>query len=111
MVPVFVCHRVKKGHVLAAWIRLDNRVSARFRDERPQGIAVIRRVAEHLLGRGQPAGQQPGCLRRVPSLPRRQLPAQHLARPVPDEMNFARVPAPAAPYGLLAVFFSAPVPC
>ena len=109
--PLFIRHRVKKGRVFAAGIRFDNRVCPSLGDKRPQGIAVICRVAEHLLGRGQPPGQQPGRLGCVSGLPRCQLPAQHLTRPIPHEVNLACVSTSAVPYGLFAVFFSAPVPC
>lgn len=111
MVPFFIGHRVKKREIFAAGIGLDDRVCPGPSDARPQRIAVVSGVAEHLLRRGQPAGQQPGRLRRVPGLPSRELPAQYLTHSVPDQVNFARVPAPAAPDGLLPVFFSAPVPC
>jgi len=111
MVPLSIRHWVKRGWVFAAGIRFDNRVRPGLGDERPQRITVICRVADHLLGRGQPPGQQPGRLRRVYGLPRRELPAQHLACPIPHHMKFARVSAPAAPYRLFPVFFPAPVPC
>ncbi len=99
------------GRVFAAWVGFDNGCRPGFGKQRPQGVAVVGGIAEDFLGRGQPRRQQPGRLRGVAVLPGRALPAQHVARAVTHYMDFARVPPPAAPDPLFAVFFSAPVPC
>lgn len=111
MMTFLVGQRVKMRLVLAPWIRFDNRNSPSFRNHRPQGIAVIRRIAQHFLGRSQPRGEQVRRFRGIACLPGRYLPTQHVASPITHQMNLARIAAPATAYALFAVFFSAPVPC
>ncbi len=111
MMTLLIGYRVKMRLVLAPRIRFDNRNGPSFRNDRPQRIAVVCRIAQHLLGRSQPRGEQVRRFRRITRLPGRYVPTQHVAGPVTHQMNLARIAAPAAAYALFAVFFSAPVPC
>ena len=111
MMAFLISYWVKIRLVLAPWIRFTNRNRPGFRNYCPQGIAVIRRIAQHFLGRGQPRGQQVCRFGGIARLPGRHLPTQHVAGSIPHQMKLARIAAPATAYALFAVFFSAPVPC
>ena len=83
--------------VFASGIGLDHGVGPGLDYHGPQGVAVLSGIRNHFLRRGQPRGQQAGCLRRVPGRARCYFPAQHVARAVGDQMYFARVAVPTAP--------------
>lgn len=82
MMAFLIGCRVKVRLVLAPWIRFNDRNGPGFRNDRPQGITVIRRIAQHFLGRRQPRGEQVRRFRGIACLPGRYVPTQHVASPI-----------------------------